>query len=145
MELAAHRAGSIRRTALFQFRQSQPKPQILSWSAPIVGPDASAMDKIAGLREILAMDPGNSLARYGIAMELASLGETESALAEFQALLSSDPDYTQGYFMAAQTLARVGRKSEAIERLKAGIDCARRKGNIHAVNEMQAMMDELQP
>jgi hypothetical protein len=29
------------------------------------------MDKIAGLREILALDPKNSFARYGLAMELA--------------------------------------------------------------------------
>jgi hypothetical protein len=29
------------------------------------------MDKIAGLKEILALDPKNSFARYGIAMELA--------------------------------------------------------------------------
>ena len=101
------------------------------------------MDKIAGLKEILALDPENSFARYGIAMELASRGETAAALAEFDTLLANDPDYTAGYFMAAQTLAGAGRKPEAIERLKAGISCADAMGNSHAVNEMQAMLDEL--
>jgi predicted Zn-dependent protease len=101
------------------------------------------MDKIAGLKGILAQDPNNSFARYGLAMELAKNGETAAALGEFDALLASDPGYTAGYFMAAQTLATAGRTAEAIERLKAGIDCAARSGNHHALSEMQTMLDEL--
>jgi predicted Zn-dependent protease len=101
------------------------------------------MAKIEGQKEILEQDPKNSFARYGLAMELAGCGETAKALAEFDTLLVNDPDYTSGYFMAAQTLAAAGRKREAIERLKAGIACAYRSGNSHAANEMQAMLDEL--
>lgn len=103
----------------------------------------STMDKIAGLREILALDAKNSFARYGIAMELAARGDTDEALKEFDTLLTDDPDYTAGYFMSAQTLANAGRKSEAIERLKSGIGCAARAGNRHALSEMQSMLDEL--
>jgi predicted Zn-dependent protease len=101
------------------------------------------MDKIAGLKEILALDPKNSFARYGLAMELAGQGETVTALAEFDTLLANDPGYTAGYFMAAQTLAEAGRTEEAIKRLKTGIESAKHSGNSHAVNEMQAMLDEL--
>ena len=101
------------------------------------------MDKIAGLKEILALDPKNSFARYGIAVELASRGETEAAVTEFNKLLERDPDYTAGYFMAAQTLSKAGRIREAMDRLKAGISCAARTGNRHALNEMQGMLDEL--
>ena len=101
------------------------------------------MDKITGLREILALEPKNSFARYGIAMELAQRGETAAAVNEFDTLLAFDPDYTAGYFMAAQTLANAGRTAEAIERLKAGIGCAARAGNSHAQSEMQGMLDEL--
>jgi len=103
----------------------------------------SQMDKIAGLKEILALDPKNSFARYGIAMELAGRGDTAGALAEFDTLLANDPDYTAGYFMSAQTLANSGRTAEAVERLKAGIGCAARSGNSHALSEMQSMLDEL--
>ena len=76
-------------------------------------------------------------------MELASRGETAAAISEFDILLANDPDYTAGYFMAAQTLSNVGRAAEAIERLKAGIGCAARSGNSHALSEMQGMLDEL--
>ncbi len=101
------------------------------------------MDKIAALKEILALDAKNSFARYGIAMELANRGETEAAIDEFDTLLKGDPDYTAGYFMGAQTLVKAGRTDEAIERLKAGIGCAARSGNSHALSEMQGMLDEL--
>jgi thioredoxin-like negative regulator of GroEL len=101
------------------------------------------MDKIAALKEILALDPKNSFARYGIAMELVSRGETEAALDEYSTLLANDPDYTAGYFMSAQTLSAAGRTAEAVERLKTGIACAARARNTHAVSEMQAMLDEI--
>lgn len=101
------------------------------------------MDKIAGLKEILALDPKNSFARYGIALELANRGEIDPAMAEFDKLLQIDPDYTAGYFMAAQTLSKAGRTAEAVERLKSGISCAARSDNRHALSEMQGMLDEL--
>jgi predicted Zn-dependent protease len=102
------------------------------------------MEKIAGLKEILALDAKNSFARYGIAMELVSQGQIDEALAEFDTLLAFDPDYTAAYYMSAQTLAAAGRTAEAIERLKAGINCAARTGNKHALSEMQGTLDELE-
>jgi predicted Zn-dependent protease len=101
------------------------------------------MDKIESFKGILALDPKNSFARYGIAMELARVGQIEASLAEFDALLAMDADYTAGYFMSAQTLATAGRTVEAIERLKTGINCAARSGNKHALSEMQGMLEEL--
>lgn len=101
------------------------------------------MDKVEGLKQILEMDPKNSFARYGLAMELAGRGETDAALQEFTTLQANDPEYTNAYFMAAQTLAAAGRTPAAIEQLKAGISCANRAGNQHALSEMQAMLDEL--
>lgn len=103
----------------------------------------SSTDKIAGLKEILALDPKNSFARYGIAMEMANRGEVDGALEEFEILIAHSPDYTAAYFMSAQTLAKAGRNPEAMEKLKAGIACAARTGNRHALSEMQGMLDEL--
>ncbi|MGA7886924.1 MAG: hypothetical protein WCA44_14355 [Acidobacteriaceae bacterium] len=102
------------------------------------------MDKAASLKEILEQDPKNAFARYGLAMEYAGRGETESALAEFDRLLADHPGYAAGYFMAAQTLAKARRVAEAKVRLSEGIACARAAGNQHAAGEMQAMLDELE-
>ena len=101
------------------------------------------MDRIAMLNEVLAQNPNDTFARYGLAMEFSKVGDVDRALAEFGTLLSSSPDYTPGYFMAAQTLARADRIDEAKQMLNDGIACARRTRNAHAESEMQAMLDDL--
>jgi predicted Zn-dependent protease len=101
------------------------------------------MDRVAMLNEILAENPSDAFARYGLAMEYSKAGELERALEEFRKLLSSNPDYTAGYFMAAQTLARASRNDEAKKMLVDGIASAKRTGNAHAQSEMEAMLEEL--
>ena len=101
------------------------------------------MDRIAMLNEILADNPNDAFARYGLAMEYAKTGDVDRALQAFQELLATNPDYTAGYFMAAQTLARADRVEEAKRMLSDGIASARRTGNAHAQSEMSAMLDEL--
>lgn len=95
------------------------------------------------LTEILAANPGDTFARYGLAMEYSKAGQIEQALAEFKTLLEKNPDYTPGYFMAAQTLASADRIAEAKRMLVDGITTARRTGNTHAQGEMTAMLEEL--
>lgn len=101
------------------------------------------MDRISTLSEILVQDPSNAFARYGLAMEYANAGQHERALVEFEKLLSANPDYAAGYFMAAQTLVKAGRTDDAKEMLVNGIAAAQRKGDSHAQSEMQGMLDEL--
>jgi cytochrome c-type biogenesis protein CcmH/NrfG len=101
------------------------------------------MDRVAMLREILEQDPKDAFARYGLAMEYSKQGEIARALGEFKSLLEVHPDYTAGYFMAAQTLASAGRKDEAKSMLGQGIASAKRTGNTHALSEMEAMQAEL--
>ena len=95
------------------------------------------------LQEFLTQNPNDAFARYGLAMEYSNAGDTEGALREFATLLQANPDYTAGYFMAAQALARAGRNDEAKKRLQEGIASADRTGNQHAKSEMSAMLEEL--
>ncbi len=95
------------------------------------------------LTEFLEQNPGDAFARYGLAMEYSKAGQTEQALAEFSRLLELHPDYTNGYFMAAQTLERKGRTPEAKKMLEQGVEAARRTGNKHALAEMSGMLEEL--
>jgi tetratricopeptide (TPR) repeat protein len=101
------------------------------------------MDRTAMLAEILSQNPNDAFARYGLAMEYSNSGQVELALAEFGKLLVVHPDYTAGYFMAAQTLAKAERTEEARKMLNDGIASARRTGNTHAQSEMEAMLAEL--
>lgn len=101
------------------------------------------MDRLAMLNEILSQNPDDAFARYGVAMEYSKTGDVERALGEFAKLLSAHPDYTAGYFMAAQTLSKANRLDDAKKMLVEGISSARRTGNSHAQSEMTAMLDEL--
>ena len=101
------------------------------------------MDRISMLNEILTQNPNDAFARYGMAMEYSNQGETEKSLEQFGKLLSIHPDYTAGYFMAAQTLAKADRNDDAKEMLANGIAAAKRTGDSHAGSEMQAMLDDL--
>jgi tetratricopeptide (TPR) repeat protein len=101
------------------------------------------MDRIAMLTEILQQSPNDAFARYGLALEYSNSGQTERAVEEFGKLLAAHPDYTPGFFMCAQTLAKADRVEEAKKMLVDGIASAKRTNNGHALSEMQGMLDEL--
>ena len=100
-------------------------------------------NRLAMLTQFLEHNPGDAFARYGLAMEHARLGQIDAALQQFNKLLELHPDYTNGYFMAAQTLERAGRTAEAKTMLESGIEAAKRTGNKHALSEMSGMLEEL--
>jgi predicted Zn-dependent protease len=101
------------------------------------------MDRIAALNEILTENPKDAFARYGLAMEYSKQGDLDRALAEFSILIDNHPDYTAGYFMAAQTLVTAERSDDAKKMLQDGVASARRTGNLHAQSEMEALLVEL--
>ena len=103
----------------------------------------SEPNRLQLLAEFLQQNPGDAFARYGLAMEYSKAGQTEQALAEFNKLMELHPDYTNGYFMAAQVLERSGRTAEAKQMLEKGVEAARRTGNKHALSEMSGMLEEL--
>jgi tetratricopeptide (TPR) repeat protein len=101
------------------------------------------MNRLQMLTQFLDLNPGDAFARYGLAMEYAKAGQTQEALSQFSRLLELHPDYTNGYFMAAQTLERIGRTPEAKAMLEKGIEAAKRAGNKHALSEMTGMLEEI--
>jgi cytochrome c-type biogenesis protein CcmH/NrfG len=101
------------------------------------------MDRVAMLTEILSENPNDAFARYGLAMEYSNQGNVDRAMEEFRKLLDTHPDYTAGYFMAAQALARASRVEEARKMLGDGIISAKRTGNGHAQSEMEGMLADL--
>ena len=101
------------------------------------------MDKIAALSEILAQNPADSFARYGLAMAFAAEGRDADALREYDTLVANSPDYVPAYQMSGQLLLRLARPADARTRLQAGLAAATRTGNAHAASEMQAMLDDM--
>ena len=101
------------------------------------------MDRLEALRAMLAENPDNSFARYGLAIEYVRSGRPEEALAEYRELLERDPDYAAAYYHGGRALEQLSRFEEAREWYTRGIELTSRTGDAHAQSELQAALDLL--
>ena len=95
------------------------------------------------LEEFVTAKPNDAFARYGLAMEHLSQGDAAAAAQHFRDLLGIVPDYVPAYMQGGQALARLGRIEEARELFRNGIAAAQKKGETHAAQEMEGMLDTL--
>jgi Tfp pilus assembly protein PilF len=102
-----------------------------------------AANRLEMLKQVLAQDPDNFLARYGLAMEYSNSGDLERAWDEFRGLIAVNPEYAAAYFHGGQALERLGRLEEAGELYRSGIGAATRTGDLHLRNELQTALDAL--
>jgi tetratricopeptide (TPR) repeat protein len=102
-----------------------------------------ATTRLEILKEMVARNPSDSFARYGLAMEYRKQGDLEAAIAEFRTLMAVDPEYTAAYYHAGQALEVAGKASEARELYRRGIEVATRKGEAHAATELEAALELL--
>jgi Tfp pilus assembly protein PilF len=100
-------------------------------------------DRIEMLKSLLAEDPANKFARYGLAMEYSKAGQLDTAVSEFRALIAADPNYCAAYFHAGQTLEKCGEVEDARTMYQQGVDAATRSGDAHTRSELQAAIDLL--
>ena len=101
------------------------------------------MDRIATFRSFISRSPSDPFPRYGLAMELRGRGELAEAWQVFQELLDQFPDYVPTYLMAGGTLVALGRKAEAADLYRKGIDVAIRRGDQHARHELEEALAEV--
>jgi tetratricopeptide (TPR) repeat protein len=95
------------------------------------------------LEEFAAAHPSDAFARYGLAMECANQGDNAAAAQHFEKLLAEHPAYVSGYFQFGQLLARLSETEKARSIFTHGIAAARRAGDGHAAEEMQAALAQL--
>lgn len=95
------------------------------------------------LESLIAQNPNDPFARYGLAMEYKNSGELEKAVEAFEALITAKPDYAAAYFHGGQTLENLGRAEAARAIYLKGIDVTTRIGDSHTRSEIQAALDML--
>jgi len=92
---------------------------------------------------MVAQNPADAFARYGLAMELVKGGELASAVSEFRALLEHNPNYAAAYFHGGQVLEKLGDVEQARQLYEKGIQVTGRTGDQHTRSELQAALDML--
>jgi len=95
------------------------------------------------LKEMVAQNPRDAFARYGLAMEFANTGDLSQAVVEYNTLLEHNPDYAAGYFHGGQALEKLGRIDDARVMYEKGIEATGRTGDQHTKSELQAALDML--
>ena len=95
------------------------------------------------LKAMVAQNPADAFARYGLAMELIKSGDVESAVAEFRALIEHNPNYAAAYFHGGQALEKLGEVEQARAFYEQGVAVTSRTGDQHARSELQAALDLL--
>lgn len=95
------------------------------------------------LEALLVHDPNDPFLKYALAMECAAQGDDHAAVDWFQRLTREHPDYIAGYHQYGKLLLRLGHQREAEAVLRRGIAVARQSGDLHAAEEMEALLTEL--
>lgn len=101
------------------------------------------MDRLEALRAMVAQDPNNAFARYGLAMEYAKTGHLDEAVSEYTELLQRNPDYAAAYYHGGQALEKLDRLEDARDWYQRGIEATFRSGDAHTRSELQTALDLL--
>jgi tetratricopeptide (TPR) repeat protein len=102
-----------------------------------------ATNRLDILKQMLAQDPQNSFARYGLAMEFAKIGDLKGAAGEFKSLLASDSTYVAAYYHCGQVLEKLGDVDGARDIYEKGVVACAHKGDRHTLGEIEAALSLL--
>lgn len=102
-----------------------------------------ATNRLEILKQMVEQDPGNSFARYGLAMEYGKSGGWAQAVAEYRELLRNDATYVAAYFHGGQALEKLGELEQARAMYQEGIAAAIRSGDLHTRAEIEAALSAL--
>jgi predicted Zn-dependent protease len=100
--------------------------------------------RIDAIRKIVESSPNDPFPRYGLAMELKNLGQLDEAEAAFVELEARCPEYVPQYLMRFNLLVEMGKKDEARAVGKRGVEVMRKKGDGHALGEMEGALEGLE-
>lgn len=100
--------------------------------------------RVEVFRKLVAGNPSNALARFGLANELLKEGAWAEAVEHLETYLGAFDDEGNAYGRLAQALEALGRTDEARGALRRGIAAAERFGHAGLANELAGRLDELE-
>jgi tetratricopeptide (TPR) repeat protein len=99
--------------------------------------------RLALLRELAAADPGDATAQFLLGRELLAAHEAAEAARAFEAAVRAQPDYTAAYRQWGGALEASSRFDDAARAYRAGVDVAKRTGDVQSGKEMAALLKRL--
>jgi Tfp pilus assembly protein PilF len=96
------------------------------------------------LQAMHAKAPDDTFLLYAIALEHKKLNQPDQAIAWFGKVIDKDANYCAAYHQAALTHEQTGDLEAAKKSYRDGIAAAGRKGDSHAMGEMQAALEMIE-
>lgn len=88
-------------------------------------------------RQVLEIDPEDTLANYGLGSIAVEKGEWETARDHLERVIKEDPKYSVAYLALGRALKGLNLLTEAKKVFEEGIKVAASKGNLMPANQMQ--------
>jgi tetratricopeptide (TPR) repeat protein len=95
------------------------------------------MDRLKQLKQFHDEDPDDPFTRYALAQEHLKQGNAERALALFEELVETDPEYVGTYYHLGKLYERLGRTDDAVATYEQGVDVAREQRDTKNLSELQ--------
>lgn len=102
------------------------------------------MSRIDVFRDMVAKNPENHLARFGLANEALKLGLHAEAAEQLREYLARHDDEGNGWGRLADALLALGRTDEARDAFRRGIEASNRFGHPSMANEFEARLEEIE-
>ena len=99
--------------------------------------------RLEAFRAMVARNPANPLARFGLANEAFKERLFEEARDNYEAYLAASDDEGNAYGKLAEVLHALGRTDDARAAYRRGIEAARRFGHVGMVNDLETRLEEL--
>ena len=96
------------------------------------------------LRWLLEKTPRDPFLVYGVAMEFKKVGDASRAIEHFDRTIEIDPGYAYAYYQKGQVQESTGDNEAAKRTYREGIEAAKKKGDAHAVGEIEAALSMLE-
>ncbi len=100
-------------------------------------------DRISKIKAFLQASPQDNFLRHALALEYVKLEQDQEARGLFEAILTDSPDYIGSYYHLARLLERMEEKDMAIAWYEKGMAAAKKAGDNHSYNELQAAYEDL--
>jgi Tfp pilus assembly protein PilF len=101
-------------------------------------------ERMRQLEQMLAKEPNDTFLLYGLAMEFKKAGDPTRALEYFQRVIDLDGGYCYAYHQMGLIHESLDDLDSARAAYRAGIEAARRKGDEHARQEIQAALSMIE-
>jgi Tfp pilus assembly protein PilF len=102
------------------------------------------VNPVERLEQLLAQGKDSALLRFSLGSQYLAATDAEHAALHFAAAVALDPRYSAAWKLLGKSLSQAGRRAEAIEAFRRGIEVATERGDKQAAREMGVFLKRLE-